>query len=253
MFRSSALLFFLALIVPGVVLAQPGAMRDLSVTVSSLPDTVSVGDTVWIHAHIHNDGPGAFPILPGAPVLFAQAVPSAQYGSLARKPDFTEFRKGGATVIASGDSLGVDLPIVIQPVSTNATGGGGGIDIVIIIWPARAYDPDDPNHDNNLYEESIYVKDYSLNAFTTALSDQDLLPGMIIFPNPASTELSIRFEEPFTGSLSIHDLTGRPVVQQDASQSREMRLPVDHLPAGWYAVRLITDKGAQSRSLMIRE
>lgn len=144
--------------------------RDLSFYLTPLPDTAMIGDTLMISGFIINDGPGAFVIPPNKPLIHVQGIPLSLQGTIPRKPDHTEFSTGqGATVIFNGDSLAVIFPIILSPDQMNATGGGGGLDIVIIIWPSRSFEPIDPNHGNNTDEETIYLKPYTLNSFTTSL------------------------------------------------------------------------------------
>lgn len=226
--------------------------RDLRFYLNPLPDTTMIGDTLMISGFIINDGPGAFIINKNKPLVHLQAVPLSTYGSIPRKPDITEFSNAvGATVIPNGDSLAVAFPVVLSPSQMNATGGGGGLDIVIIIWPSRAYDPIDPNHGNNTDEETIYLKPYALSSFTTSLEEEARIAWQI-FPNPMTSFFTIKIEDPQAESLVLMNELGQILGHWNVGGVQEFTTSTLEYPSGMYHLRMQSKSGFSTQKLIIR-
>lgn len=226
--------------------------RDLRFHLNPLPDTAMIGDTLLISGFIINDGPGSFVIKKNKPLVHLQGVPLSVYGTVPRKPEITEFSHSqGATIIQNGDSLGVSFPLVLSPAQMNATGGGGGLDIVIIIWPSRAYDPIDPNHDNNTDTETIYLKPYALTSFTTSLS-VGIQDTWKIYPNPAdhSFTLSIKNDQPITVRM-INEM-GQTLENWQLREGEEFNFPVGGYPRGIYHLQLLSQEGISTQTLILQ-
>lgn len=225
--------------------------RDLRFYLNPLPDTAMIGDTLMISGFIINDGPGAFVINKNKPLVHLQAVPLTAYGSALRKPDITKFSNAqGATVIQNGDSLPVAFPVTLSPTQMNATGGGGGLDIVIIIWPSRAYDPTDPNHGNNTDEETIYLKPYALNSFTTSL-DQEAISSWRISPNPITNYFTIRMEDPQAKSMVLINELGQILDSWNMVGVKEFTTSTEGYPTGMYYLILKKQTGLSTQKLII--
>jgi hypothetical protein len=75
-----------------------------------------------------------------------------------------------------------------------------------------------------------------------------------VFPNPASTELSIHINDYRPGekyALSILDILGRTIQQVEVSSS-EFKISVNSLPPGTYVCSLLSEKGSIHHKLLIR-
>lgn len=225
--------------------------RDLRFHLEPLPDTAMIGDTLMVSGFIINDGPGAFVINKNKPLVHLQAVPLTSYGSVPRKPDFTEFSNAqAATVIQNGDSLPVTFPVTLTPAQMNATGGGGGLDIVIIIWPSRAYDPTDPNHGNNTDQETIYLRPYALNSFTTSLTPE-LNRSWQIFPNPATDQMTVRMEAPQAESMVLMNNLGQVLHRWNMVGVTELTTSTEGFPSGIYFLMVTKETGSSTQKLII--
>ncbi|MBX7201529.1 MAG: T9SS type A sorting domain-containing protein, partial [Bacteroidia bacterium] len=79
-----------------------------------------------------------------------------------------------------------------------------------------------------------------------------------IFPNPADDVLSLQWNaegREQAEQVSVHDATGRLVMQMDASaisSGSRMNLPVKLLAAGAYQVSLSTKNGRYTRTFIVR-
>ncbi len=225
--------------------------RDLRFHLEPLPDTAMIGDTLMVSGFIINDGPGAFVINKNKPLVHLQAVPLTSYGSALRKPDITEFSSAqGATVIQNGDSLPVAFPVTLSPTQMNATGGGGGLDIVIIIWPSRAYDPIDPNHGNNTDEEIIYLKPYALTSFTTSLA-QEVSSFWQISPNPTTSHFSVSMDAAQAESMVLVNELGQILHRWSMVGIKEMTTSTEGYPTGIYSLILMSQTGVSTQKLII--
>lgn len=68
---------------------------------------------------------------------------------------------------------------------------------------------------------------------------------LLIYPNPASDLVNIRFEAPFSGKVQIADLTGRIRATHNVEAQLLMELPVNDLPSGIYFI--ILQEGAERK------
>lgn len=77
-------------------------------------------------------------------------------------------------------------------------------------------------------------------------------PGVSIFPNPAQTELAIRFNYETGFSMEIFDLSGR-LVHFEESDHADLRTNIETLLPGMYMVRLRTEDGlVMQHKLMVQ-
>lgn len=75
-------------------------------------------------------------------------------------------------------------------------------------------------------------------------------PQVTIFPNPASNMLNISAQTEIL-QVVLTDLRGRQVYASPAAEA-QLRIAVDHLPAGFYLLRLITNEGTVDKKIQIR-
>jgi hypothetical protein len=84
-------------------------------------------------------------------------------------------------------------------------------------------------------------------------------PSLHIYPNPATTEANIGVENVDSkgGALTVFDAQGRVVWQQNIApapaptQAFQVTVPVSHLPAGLYPVRLLTEGKVETKMLTV--
>ena len=69
------------------------------------------------------------------------------------------------------------------------------------------------------------------------------------FPNPSTGILFLRSEEPI-GAVSLFDLNGKLMLNQNADQQLQVELNISHLPSGSYLLITQDAKGQLSRSLI---
>ncbi|MBK8885931.1 MAG: T9SS type A sorting domain-containing protein [Saprospiraceae bacterium] len=63
--------------------------------------------------------------------------------------------------------------------------------------------------------------------------------GLEFFPNPVTESLKIRFATPYSGSISISDISGRTVMVRDVTDlSEEVNIDMSYLASGIYIIRL---------------
>jgi len=71
----------------------------------------------------------------------------------------------------------------------------------------------------------------------TGLREEIAKDFMQMYPNPARAHVSINTEKPFS-TIEIYDLSGRQIVQKKIGERTFFELPVSHLAAGMYVVRV---------------
>lgn len=71
-----------------------------------------------------------------------------------------------------------------------------------------------------------------------------------IYPNPASQYINLNSQAPIREVL-LSDMFGKQLLRTNATQGTN-RISVDHLPAGLYMLRLITDNGILDKKIQIQ-
>ena len=66
---------------------------------------------------------------------------------------------------------------------------------------------------------------------------------MLIFPNPTSNGFTVRFSEKVSGSIAVHDLSGRFIYEQNIEQTGETNISLKNVLQGIYIVSLINEQG----------
>ncbi len=72
-----------------------------------------------------------------------------------------------------------------------------------------------------------------------------------MYPNPASGMVMLQFSQQATANISIADLTGRTVAQQQASGAN-ISIDIQHLTAGLYFVTAVQNGQVYRRELVVR-
>jgi|TARA_R110000737_G_scaffold157205_1_gene185736 hypothetical protein len=103
-----------------------------------------------------------------------------------------------------------------------------------------------PANDGN-GTSSGHVRVYDLTALYVSLNELDNFAVIRLFPNPTEDYCKIEMEDQlmFDG-VSIYDASGKIVLT-----SKQTHIDLQHLPAGKYVVKIVTQKGDFSRNLTI--
>ena len=66
---------------------------------------------------------------------------------------------------------------------------------------------------------------------------------MFIYPNPTENIFTVRFSEKVSGSIAVHDLSGRFIYEQNIEQTGETNISLKNVLQGIYIVSLINEQG----------
>ena len=96
--------------------------------------------------------------------------------------------------------------------------------------------------------EFIVVK-----AQTTAIlaTEQEIMSGVDLFPNPSHTQITLRFSQPISGVLTITDLRGVKYFQEEIKKTTEKEIPLNNYQKGVYFVSLKGLDGVFVRKLVV--
>lgn len=75
-------------------------------------------------------------------------------------------------------------------------------------------------------------------------------PQVTIYPNPAVNFINISSQTAIQ-RITLSDMRGRQIFETTATDA-QMRIAVDHLPAGIYLLRMVTNDGTVDRKIQIR-
>ncbi len=95
----------------------------------------------------------------------------------------------------------------------------------------------------------VYLCRFDMGVVT---STEPAFSDVRIFPNPANTELSVSFARVPTRptELGLTNIHGQIVVKRAVSAGTQA-IPVGHLPAGTYFLRISNDTGSQTKKIVI--
>ena len=133
-------------------------------------------------------------------------------------------------------------------VSTNIYLGWARLDVGSIGWP-------------------VTIKDYAYNSFpnqpilagqtvATGINENSFASSINIFPNPATTQLTIYNGKLKIENVTIYDLTGREAYNenhQTPNANSEISIDVSKFPAGVYAVQIKTADYRATKKLIIQK
>jgi large repetitive protein len=98
--------------------------------------------------------------------------------------------------------------------------------------------------DSDSYSSSIAD---ALNVAELTLTDVQ------VFPNPAQSYVTISSSSAVSGSITIVDASGRTVVELEGNGDAQQRVDTEHLAAGTYVLRLVSENGFfQSRIQIVK-
>lgn len=88
---------------------------------------------------------------------------------------------------------------------------------------------------------------------TTAIlaTEQEILDGINLFPNPTHTQITLRFTQPMSGTLTITDLRGVKYYQEEIKKVTEKEIPLNNYQKGVYFVSLSGEEGMFVRKLLV--
>lgn len=73
-----------------------------------------------------------------------------------------------------------------------------------------------------------------------------------VFPNPASTQLNVRFGAPTSAALQIVDMHGRIVIDAKADDTQFRTLDLNGLAQGAYVLRILGDQPSKIQKFKIQ-
>ncbi|PWK17006.1 putative secreted protein (Por secretion system target) [Arcicella aurantiaca] len=98
--------------------------------------------------------------------------------------------------------------------------------------------------------ESEYV---SVKATTATIlkTEEEILEGITLFPNPSHTQVTIRFSEPKSGHISIVDLRGVEYFQEEIRKVNDLTIPLNRFPKGIYLVNFKTEERSVNKKIVV--
>jgi hypothetical protein len=79
------------------------------------------------------------------------------------------------------------------------------------------------------------------------------LTDVQIYPNPAQSYVTISSSSAVSGDITIVDASGRTVVELEGNGDTQQRVDTEHLAAGTYVLRLVSENGFfQSRIQIVK-
>lgn len=169
--------------------------------------------------------------------------------------DFTTGQNGEA-VICDGDTLYFEL---MQPYTTNIVWTNNGNPIpnqtnnVLAVTTAGNYHVSGapavcPDFNQNLgVTLEVVVEDCS-----AAGVDENTLSGTLVFPNPATDQLTVQHPSTIISGVEIHDETGRLMKTVVVNQTA-VDIAVNELSAGTYFITVHSTSGTEVKSFVIRK
>jgi hypothetical protein len=93
--------------------------------------------------------------------------------------------------------------------------------------------------DNARAQGMMLINKQDLGLLPSDVDDGDFSDATILFPNPVTESLMIRFAAPYKGLISISNISGRTVMVRDVTDlSEEVNIDMSYLVSGMYIVRL---------------
>ncbi|MCF8276984.1 MAG: CotH kinase family protein [Flavobacteriales bacterium] len=72
-----------------------------------------------------------------------------------------------------------------------------------------------------------------------------------LYPNPATDQMNIRFEEPVSGTVTLYSIDGKRIIEQGFSSTATVRMDVSFLNGGMYLVSVLSEKSTTTKRLII--
>jgi hypothetical protein len=96
--------------------------------------------------------------------------------------------------------------------------------------------------------------DFAKNAYLTTSVNENDKSALKVFPNPASTKITIASTGAGSGDIivSLFDMNGKMALQDRFAQKNQNTLDVSTLPKGVYLIKAETPEGNTSKKIVIR-
>jgi hypothetical protein len=88
---------------------------------------------------------------------------------------------------------------------------------------------------------------------TFGFDESDNLPNIILYPNPCSDELSVRFEGETTEQLVVTDISGREIKRINSNFQHEVKIQLSDINAGIYFMRAENKDGIYAVEKFIKQ
>jgi hypothetical protein len=99
----------------------------------------------------------------------------------------------------------------------------------------------------------LYIDNLSFYGGTVGLNDPSLTSGLLIYPNPATDQISIDFWKETLTTLAIYNISGQRMMEIGASGSSRITVGIAKLPAGIYFIKSVDpEKKLSARFLISR-
>ncbi|MEA5459810.1 sialate O-acetylesterase [Arcicella sp. LKC2W] len=96
--------------------------------------------------------------------------------------------------------------------------------------------------------ESVTVKSTTA---TILKNEEEVFGGIMLFPNPSNTQVTLRFSESQSGQISMVDLRGVMYFQEEIIKVNELTIPLITFPKGVYFVNFKNDNGSFSKKIVV--
>ena len=99
--------------------------------------------------------------------------------------------------------------------------------------------------------ESDYVTTQATTAIILGFEEEIAVNLFMLFPNPTKNQVSIRFKNITHGTLSIRNLSGQTVFEEEINNTQEKTIPLNQYASGLYLVMIKNDQGSLVKKLII--
>lgn len=232
--------------VPGSVQQATLLTQINGLSMATYTDTLLNGETYYYYARIvQADGDEIFtsPIWYTRNDASTEVVPVASYST-----------------DASPACLGVPLQLTYNGTGTNNQYFWSFSNGVIPSYSTEA-NPTINFEQTGTYHVTVYVENAAGTSFYTQEITVEGCAGLLdhgmgykVYPNPASTQLTVEIEgQASYENLELFDAMGRVVVRESLNDSGKNTIDLSHVPSGMYVVRLLGKAQQATESLWIRK
>lgn len=126
-----------------------------------------------------------------------------------------------------------------------ADGAYGNVEFELRAW--RTYGSSDCNTDYNRVVAGTWTVTVTVQE---ALSNREFSKNdFALYPNPASDKVTVLGNDRIS-SVNVYNMLGQQVLQNANVNSKEAKLDTAHLPGGKYLVRITSENGVTTKSLL---
>lgn len=232
--------------VPGSVQQATLLTQINGLSMATYTDTLLNGETYYYYARIvQADGDEIFtsPIWYTRNDASTEVLPSASYST-----------------DASPACLGVPLQLTYNGTGTNNQYFWSFSNGVIPSYSTEA-NPTINFEQTGIYHVTVYVENAAGTSFYTQEITVEGCAGLLdhgmgykVYPNPASTQLTVEIEgQASYESVELFDAMGRVLVRESLNDSGKNTIDLSNIPSGMYVVRLLGKAQQATESLWIRK